>query len=217
MFTGIVQECVAVAKVVSKPGLTSFQLPLPGVLSEGLAIGASVAVDGVCLTVTQIEGESAWFDAVDETLQKTTLGALQTGRRVNVERSMKAGTEIGGHLLSGHVSTTATIAAITETENNVVMTFQVDPSWMKYILAKGYVALDGASLTIVDVDPIRGHFTVTLIPETRRVTTFGFRREGDKINVELDAQTQAIVNTVEGFLESRLESMIQAAINGKRA
>lgn len=207
MFTGIVQACVEVASVDRRPGLVTFAIPLPERASRDLRVGASIAVDGVCLTVTSIAGERAearvTFDAMEETLRRTTIGEIAAGRRVNVERSAALGDEIGGHLVSGHVTGTAEIAEVTTPENNHVVTFRVPPAWMKYILPKGFVALDGASLTIVDVDRAAGTFTVWLIPETLRMTTFGWKRVGDRVNLEIDARTQAIVDTVEQVLAAR--------------
>lgn len=213
MFTGIVQACLPVTSIETKPGLTTLGLPMLPVLGDDLQMGASVAVDGVCLTVCRMEGELAYFDAMVETLQKTSLGQVAEGKKVNVERSMKVGDEIGGHVLSGHVMTTATIVKVDDTENNRAVTFQVDPSWMKYIFPKGFIALDGASLTIVDVDKEQGTFSVYFIPETLRLTVFGFKGVGDKVNVELDAQTQAIVDTVENVLQDSLKGTIQSLLN----
>lgn len=213
MFTGIVQACLSVKSMETKPGLTTLGIPMLPVLGDDLQMGASVAVDGVCLTVCRMEGEMAYFDAMVETLRKTTLGNLEEGKQVNVERSMKAGDEIGGHILSGHVMTTATIVKVEASENNRAVTFKVDPSWMKYIFPKGYVALDGCSLTLVDVDKVEGTFSVYFIPETLRLTVFGAKGVGDTVNVEIDAQTQAIVDTVENVLQDRLKETVQSLLS----
>lgn len=200
MFIGIIQSCVPVVAVQKRPGLLTFEIELPLELSTGLAPGASIAIDGVCLTATTIAGNRITFDAMEETLLKTTIGQLKEGDRVNVERSARFGDEIGGHVLSGHVSGVADMIEVRETENNHVVTFSVPSPFMKYIFSKGFIALDGASLTVVDTDKKNGTFTVAFIPETLRRTTFGWKKKGDRVNVEIDSRTQAIVDTVEAML-----------------
>lgn len=170
---------------------------------QNLVTGASVAIDGVCLTVTAIEGARVRFDAMAETLEKTTIGSLKNGDRVNVERSARMGTEIGGHPMSGHVSTMAEIIRVDESENNKAMTFRVEPLWMRFIFSKGFISLDGASLTVVDADKQAGTFQVWFIPETLRLTRFGTKTVGDRVNVEIDPQTQVIVETTERILNAR--------------
>jgi riboflavin synthase len=203
MFTGIVKGLGEVTEVQVAPGLLSLRIALPAGLGDGLQRGASVAIDGVCLTATEIDGDLVRFDAMQETLSRTTLGTLRVGSRVNVERSFRYGDEVGGHLVSGHVAGTCAIAAVEETPTNRVLTFQADPSWMRYLLPKGFVALDGCSLTVSDVDRTVASFRVWFIPETLKITTFGFKKEGDRVNLEIDSRTQAIVDTVEHYLESR--------------
>lgn len=177
-------------------------LAFPAERITGLQHGASVAVDGACLTVTAIDGPHISFDLMGETLAKTTLGGLKEGDRVNIERSASLGDEIGGHLLSGHITGAAEILAIDQPDNNQVVTFRVPLEWMKYIFPKGFIALDGASLTLVDVDKTAGTFTVWLIPETLRITTFGFKKAGDRVNVEIDSRTQTIVDTVQALMNT---------------
>ncbi|MFH1632063.1 MAG: riboflavin synthase subunit alpha [bacterium] len=204
MFTGIVQALVNVAEVEDRPGLKSFALELPLETVDNLKIGASVAIDGVCATVVKIEDQKVWFDAMEETLQRTTIGQIDIGSQVNIERSARIGDEIGGHLMSGHVIGMTEIAGIDEPDNNRVVTFKVPIDWMRYILNKGFIGLDGCSLTIVDPDTSEGTFKVWLIPETLRATTFGFKQIGDQVNVELDSRTQTIVNTVEEIMKSKI-------------
>ena len=196
MFTGIVKGLFEVSHVQKLPGMVKYSVSLPRSLINGLLIGASVSVDGVCQTVVKIDDEHVWFDAIQETLDRTTLQELKVGAKVNIERSARISDEIGGHLISGHVFGKAKIARIQKWENNQKVTFQCDSSWTKYFFSKGYIAIDGASLTLVDVDPM-GSFSVDLIPETLRITTLGIKKEGDWVNIELDSQTQAIVDTVE--------------------
>ncbi|MCS6901683.1 MAG: riboflavin synthase subunit alpha [Myxococcales bacterium] len=207
MFTGIVKGLGEVTEVQLSPGLLSLRVILPAGLGEGLQRGASVAIDGVCLTAVEIDGDLVRFDAMQETLTKTTLGSLRVGSRVNVERSFCYGDEVGGHLVSGHVTGTCPIITVEETPTNRVLTFQVDPSWMRYLLPKGFVALDGCSLTVSDTNRENATFRVWFIPETLRLTTFGFKKEGDLVNLEIDSRTQAIVDTVERYLESRLSEV----------
>jgi riboflavin synthase len=208
VFTGIAEACVPVASVTRAEGLATFALEFPSQeLVAGLATGASVAVDGVCLTVTRIDGTLVAFDAMAETLGRTTLGSLEAGARVNIERSARFGSEIGGHVVSGHVTGTAEIVRVDTPTNNHVVTFRVPVGWMKYVFSKGFIALDGISLTVVDVHRALGEFTVWFIPETLRRTTFGWKRTGDRVNVEIERQTQAIVDTVEDILPRILQSM----------
>lgn len=151
----------------------------------------------MCQTVVRIDGAHATFDAMQETLRKTTIGAIAGARLVNVERSATTGDEIGGHALAGHVSGTAEIVDVSVHENNRVVTFRVPEAWMNYIFSQGFIALDGASLTIVAVDREQATFRVSFIPETLKRTTFGFKGTGDRVNVEIDSRTQIIVDTVE--------------------
>lgn len=202
MFTGIIQGNGKVISVEQAPGFLHYCVAFPPHLLEGLQIGASVSLDGACQTVVSIDSNKVWFDAIEETLLRTTLSDLAVGRIVNLERAARFGDEIGGHILSGHVFGKAQIVDVEESEYNAIMTVQCPPNWMKYFFEKGYVALDGASLTLVEVDP-KGLFTVHLIPETRRLTTLGFKKEGDLVNLELDAQTQSIVETVERLLKEK--------------
>jgi riboflavin synthase len=207
MFTGIVQGVATVAERRDRPGLVSFTLQFPPGLTAGLAVGASVAVDGCCLTVTATQGDRAEFDVMQQTLALTTLGGLHEGSPVNVERSAHAGVEIGGHVLSGHVDAQVRIAAIRRPENNHQIRFAVPAPWMRYLFAKGFVALNGASLTIADAGREAdgsGWIEVWLIPETLRMTTFAHKAEGDAVHLEIDRQTQVIVDTVERVLAERL-------------
>lgn len=202
MFTGIVQAAVPVRRIVRHANLHTLELDIPTTLREGLAIGASVAVNGCCLTVTELGDDAVAFDAMMETLRVTNLGRLQEGQAVNVERAARFGDEIGGHPLSGHVHDQVVIETIERPDNNCIIRFGADPRWRRFLMPKGYVALNGCSLTLGEVDD-QG-FTVFLIPETLRVTTFGTAQTGDLVNLEIDAQTQAIVETVERVLGERV-------------
>ena len=201
MFSGIVQTTAAVTHVYEKPGMKSFSISLDDEMRCDLIIGASIAIDGICLTVVKMENSDIYFDAVQETLDKTTLKQLAEGDRVNVERSIKVGDEIGGHHVSGHVHGKAEIIHIDKSvDNNFLLTLQIPTGLTKYMFKKGYVALNGASLTIVNVDHQAHAIQVSLIPETLRQTTFKDKQLGDKINIEIEQQTQTIVDTVEQTL-----------------
>ena len=201
MYTGIVQSACTVTHIESQPGLKTLTISMPSALLEGLELGASVGVDGVCLTVTAFDEREARFDVMHETLRVTTLGSLEVGDSVNVERSAKQGVEIGGHLVSGHVDGVAQITAIDEPENNRFVTYRVPPEKMRYIFHKGFIALNGCSLTVAEVDKSASSFKVCFIPETLRLTTHGNKTLGDQVNFEIDRQTQTIVDTVEQFLK----------------
>ena len=206
MFTGIVQGLLPITTMERKSDLLSFAIQFPEPLMDGLATGASVAIDGVCLTVSAMQNQLVSFDAVPETMNLTTIGALQQGSLVNVERSAKQGVEVGGHIVSGHVFDVAEITAVASTPNNREMTFQGAERWMKYVFLKGFLALNGASLTVSQVDKERHQFGVSLIPEPLQRTNFGTLSVGDRVNVEIDNQTQIIVDTVTNVLADKLAS-----------
>ena len=211
MFTGIVQGVAEIAELSEKPGLRSFTLRFPERFAQDLEIGASVSCDGVCLTVTQLRGDSAAdFDVMLQSLKLTTLGGFSQGGRLNVERAAKDGAEIGGHPLSGHVDFRAQIAEIRRPENNVVLRVAVPAQWMKYIFAKGYIAINGASLTVAEANKAENWFEVWLIPETLRMTTFADKDVGDELNIEIERQTQVIVDTVRAAVEERLGPLMPA-------
>jgi len=196
MFTGIVQAFVPVVSATLESGVLRLGVKL-GNLTGGLQVGASVAVNGVCLTVTGFSPDLAHFDVIEETRRLTNIGKVSVGHLVNVERSFHAGDEIGGHLVSGHVSGTVEVVEISQAEGVRNITFIAEPRLMKYLLHKGFVALDGASLTIAFVDYATNRFGICLIPETIERTTLGRVVVGDAVNVEPDSQTQTIVDTVE--------------------
>ncbi|UQA51348.1 MULTISPECIES: riboflavin synthase [Vibrio] len=201
MFTGIVQGTAKVVQIEKKERFQTHVIELGGSLSEGLEIGASVAHNGCCLTVTKIEGTHISFDLMQATLALTNLGELIEGDSVNIERAAKFGDEIGGHSMSGHISLMGEIVDVIDTPNNRTIWFTLPQESMKYVLAKGYIGLDGCSLTIGEVEENR--FSVHLIPETLQRTLFGARQVGEKINIEFDPQTQAIVDTVERVLAAK--------------
>lgn len=201
MFTGIVQGTAEIVDIIQKDQFQTHVIRLPQALRTGLEIGASVAHNGCCLTVTDIEGDRVAFDLMQETLKVTNLGLVTVGDQVNIERAAKFGDEIGGHSMSGHVNFTTDISEVITTPNNCTFWFNLPQSYHKYVLRKGYIGIDGCSLTIGEVT--ESQFCVHLIPETRNRTLFGQRQAGDWVNIEIDPQTQAIVDTVERVLADR--------------
>lgn len=216
MFTGIVQGVATVVAIADRPGLRTLRLAFPSGFLAGIEMGASVAVDGVCLTVTAFgpsagpaAAAAAWadFDVMQQTLSLTTLGGLQEGSCVNVERAAREGAEVGGHVLSGHVDFCATVQQIRRPDNNCVLRFAVPAPWMRYVFAKGYIAVNGASLTVAEAGRLAGGagwFEVWLIPETLRMTTFANKAEGDAVHIEIERATQVMVDTVRQAVDERL-------------
>jgi riboflavin synthase len=202
MYSGITRGLFPVVALERRAGVTRFTVDVSPELARDVTLGASVGIDGVCLTVVAFEGTRLTFESIAETLSRTTLGALEVARRVSVERSVKVGDELGGHDVFGHVIGTGTVVSRGTVGEQLDLTIEVPSDWMKYILKKGFVALDGSSLTVGDVQP-SGRFDVHLIPETLRLTNFASKQVGDRVNVELDARTVAIVETVERVLAER--------------
>ena len=147
---------------------------------------------------------------MQQSLGLTTLGGLSPGSRVNVERAARDGAEIGGHPLSGHVDVTGRILEVREPDNNRVLRVEVPASHRRYVFAKGYIAINGASLTVAEVDRRAGWFEVWLIPETLRMTTFGAKAQGQAVNIEIERSTQVVVDTVREALDERLGPLMPA-------
>lgn len=188
MFTGIISD---VGEVVSRAGGV-FTIR-SGYAAEGIALGASIAHDGCCLTVTDVRpdgtGSRYTLDVSNETLDKTTLGLWQPARRINLERALRAGDELGGHIVSGHVDGTALIVERRTDGDSRRLVFEIAAALAPYIAPKGSVALDGTSLTVNEVADLadgRTRFGVNLIPHTLAVTTWGGREVGDRVNLEID-------------------------------
>jgi riboflavin synthase len=216
MFTGIIQGIATLRAIDDRDGLRSLTLEFPAGFGQDLAIGASVSVDGVCLTVTTlVSSDAATFDVILQSLNVTTLGGLRVGSRVNVERAAKDGAEIGGHPLSGHIDFSTAIASVRTSDNNKVLRVEIPPDFRRYIFAKGYIAINGASLTVSEADRAAGWFEVWLIPETRRMTVFEDKQAGDRLNIEIERSTQVLVDTVReavreslGDLRPALEALL---------
>ena len=199
MYTGIVAGTAPILSVEDEDGVRFFTVDLTG-FDGNLEIGASVALDGVCMTVVAIDSGKVGFEAIDETLNRTTLAERVMGDFLNVERSLRMGDELGGHLLSGHVMCTAEILDRAEVGEGMDLRVSMPDEARSYVLEKGYVAVDGMSLTVGRVE--ESGFDLHIIPETIRVTTIGQKSVGDKVNIEVDSQTQAIVDTLSRSMEA---------------
>ena len=199
MFTGIVQGVGEIVAKTTVNTVTSMTISLPNV--ENLAIGASVSINGVCLTVVSIDSNNVQFDIIDETIDRTNLGDISVGDTVNIERSLKFGDEVGGHILSGHIFDTGIINSKTKKGDQMSLSILAPPSVQKYLTEKGYIAIDGISLTIGEIN--NGCFDLHIIPETMRLTILDSKEVGDIVNIEIDSNTQLIVETIERLLEER--------------
>ena len=200
MFTGIVAGTGTIREMSGKE-VVRIQIDFQSVTTDNLETGASVSIDGTCLTVVEIKSPIISFDVIPETLQKTTLGNKSAGSSVNLERALKMGDELGGHLLSGHILGMGEITERIEGKENLDLRITCPNHIMKFVQEKGYIAIDGISLTIGNVDETS--FSLHLIPETLALTTISDKQVGDKVNIEVDSMTQTIVTTVERILEAR--------------
>lgn len=179
MFTGIVEE---VGRVRGQGG-RGLAIAAEQVL-EGTAVGDSICINGACLTITELGQDWFTVDTVPETLRRTNLGDLAIGDQVNLERALAAGGRMGGHFVQGHVEATAPIASITPDGEATLVRFDAPADVMRYIVEKGFVTVDGVSLTVVSREP--SSFVVTLIPFTRQHTNLGSMTVGDRVNIETD-------------------------------
>ena len=193
MFTGIVAASCEVVSTGQGEEVRSIVVDLSG-YDDDLEIGASVAIDGVCMTVVSSIDGNVQFEAIPETLERTTMGLLKQGSRVNIERSLRMGDELGGHILSGHIMSTARILQRNQKGEGIDLLIEHQADTKPYILEKGYVAVDGMSLTVGEVQS--EGFYLHIIPETLRITTIGAKTEGDLVNIEVDSRTQAVVDTI---------------------
>ncbi len=183
MFTGLVQALAEVVAIVPEgPGV---RLVIDcTALAARTQLGASIAINGCCLTVVEIDGDRLAFQAGSETLSRTNLGELAPGGRVNLEPSLRVGDEMGGHYVSGHIDAVGVVDERADDADWSTFWFRVPPALTRQMASKGSAAVDGVSLTLVDVEPER--FSVALIPHTLAATTLGGRRVGDRVNVETD-------------------------------
>ena len=192
MFTGIVSGKGHIQKIIKSKDYVSLIIKAPKGFSKNLTKGASVSVNGVCLTVKKGKTDILEFDVIEETLQKTNLKDISKSSKVNLERSMTAKTEIGGHLVSGHIHGTGEVLKVVNRQTTKDLQIKIPTSLREYFFYKGYVALNGCSLTIGEV--LKTSFYIHLIPETVSVTTFKDIKKGDLVNIEIE---QATINTVE--------------------
>lgn len=183
MFTGIVEELGEVTAVENLGDSCRFRLRGP-VVTEGAKHGDSIAVNGVCLTVVDFGDGEFSADVMAETLNRSSLGALETGSRVNLERPMAVGDRLGGHIVQGHVDGTGTVLERKPSENWEIVKISLPADLTRYVVEKGSITVDGVSLTVVDAGP--DYFTISLIPTTLALTTLGIKQPGDPVNLEVD-------------------------------
>lgn len=186
MFTGIIEGTGKVEKITQNTkNRSAFQMTVNlGKHVKGLKIGQSVSLNGVCLSATKISKNKCNFQMIDETIKKTNLGNLEEGAQVNIERSLKIGDRMEGHFVLGHVDGVGIIKKIEKKPKEIKIWFELPKNLAKFVVKKGSIAIDGISLTVVDV--IKNKASVCLIPHTMKVTNFQFKKVGDKINIETD-------------------------------
>ena len=206
MFTGIVTEQGEITQISKQKGYLSFRIKTSEKFRKGLIRGASVSVNGACLTFKKRVGGNIEFDVVEETLGLTNLRALKTGSMVNLERSMKASSEIGGHLVSGHIQGVGIVTKIDELSDKVRdIKIKLSKNLMQYVIYKGYIAINGCSLTIGKVT--KNEFSIHLIPETLEITNLSNIKIGDPLNIEIEQTTFTTVETIKKVLiQKRLKT-----------
>ncbi len=219
MFSGITQGLFPVSLLLKREGLFRYAIDLNENLIKDLKVGASVAIDGVCQTVVNIDGLTVSFDAMSETLAATTLGALDIDKKVSVERSLRLGEEIGGHEVAGHVFEQAIIIGRRELTDHVSLSIQCSDGCFAFIKPRGFVAIDGSSLTVAALSKKSKSFEVYIIPETLRVTNFVNKGVGSRVNLEPDMKVVALVEAVQASLADiqtrvdRIEKKLRYVIN----
>lgn len=203
MFSGIVQGTAEITSATQRDDVLTIEVKLGENLIEDLEIGASVSVDGVCLTAVEISETTAKFDIIEETIRCTTLDMARKNTQANIERSLKFGDEIGGHNVSGHVTSVATISEVKQGVNGRTLQLTSEEKEISYLMPKGFVAIDGISLTVGEVNRSTATFDVHLIPETITATTIGEKQVGDQVNLELDSATVAAVEAAKQMLANQ--------------
>jgi riboflavin synthase len=183
MFTGLVEHCLPLTAVLDEPPGKRLVLAVPAYRGE-ITMGESIALNGCCLTVVEINGDVLHFQAGPETLARTNLGQLAAGSRVNIERSLRFGDRLGGHLVTGHIDGLGSVARREDVAEWSTFYFAAPPNLLRQMASKGSIAVDGVSLTLVEVTD--QHFSVQLIPHTLAVTTLGAKKVGDPVNLETD-------------------------------
>jgi len=201
MFTGIVLATGRLVAAVAKGGDLELGIDAAALGPGRLAVGDSVSVEGVCLTVTRLDGAVFYADVSRETLAKTTLGTLKHGARVNLEPSLRAGDPLGGHLVSGHVDAVGTLISAQEDARSWRLQFELPVALMRYVAPKGSICVSGVSLTVNEVGGRR--FDVNIIPHTREATTLGELRAGAMANIEIDTIARYIERLLQPFTDLR--------------
>ncbi|ADD79915.1 riboflavin synthase [Candidatus Riesia pediculicola] len=203
MFTGIVQGVGKVVRVLKKDHFQQYTVKFPkNLLIPKIQVGMSISNNGCCLSVTKTENNEISFDLIRKTLEMTNFGNVQVGDLINLERSIRFGDEIGGHLMSGHIFTIAKIIKISKSKNNLIISLSPKKiESMNYILETGFIGIDGISLTVGKV--LKKSFHINLIPETIRSTNISKRKIDDFVNVEIDPYTQSIVETTKRIMQKK--------------
>ncbi len=196
MFTGLVEGRTDVLALETHDSMARLTLKRPDIAISDADIGMSYAVDGTCLTLVKYDADQMKFDLITSTLDKTRLGTLSVGDVVNWEQSAKIGDRNGGHDLSGHVDCTAKVAAVDPAGESRQITFDLPPALMRYVFAQGFIAVNGASLTVASLDKSAATFSVWIIPETATATNIGLLAPGDTVNIEFDRKTQVVVDSI---------------------
>ncbi|AYN24398.1 riboflavin synthase subunit alpha [Buchnera aphidicola] len=208
MFTGIVNGIAQVVSIDKKKDFHTYTVNFSPILLKNLKIGDSVAHNGCCVTVKCINNMYVLFDIMKITIENTNLGILNIGDYVNIERSLKYGDEMGGHIISGHIMNTAEISKILKLNENYILWCKVkDYSLMKYIFYKGFICIDGISLTISNI--MKNEFCISIIPETLSSTTIGYKKIGQLVNVEIDFYTQIIVDTTKRLIKKNISRLFR--------
>ena len=195
MFGGIVLEIGQVDKALYKEGFLNYSIRVSADFIEGIVLGESIAVNGVCQSVTKIEGNKLYFDAIKETLDVTNLKFLSSGSKVNLEKSLRVDDRVSGHICAGHVACMGKILDKREEEGQTVLNVFCPKPWSQYLISKGFVTLEGVSLTVGKVND--GSFEIYLIPDTLRRTTLSEVTIGDLLNIEIDHMTLAVFHAIE--------------------
>lgn len=195
MFTGIIIELGTVESIIK--GREVSRLYVKTSLSKNASTGDSIAINGVCLTVVDIKDDAVGFDLSQETMRITNLEELVPGSRVNIEPAMRAGSSFGGHMVTGHVDCTGSIKTRQQRGDLLYFEISAPREFMKYLVPKGSVAVDGISLTVVDL--FKDYFTLLIIPHTARITTLGFKGPGERVNLEADIIGKYVIKYLEAL------------------
>ena len=201
MFSGIVQTVGKIESIKDKNHIKTIRIETHGDYLEDIAIGQSVSVDGVCLSLVKKNNEYCEFEAVEETINRTTLGSYKQGTKVNLEKSLKFGDTVGGHFVSGHIHTRGRIVEVELIGESKNILVEIEEKWIKYLIEKGYISVNGASITIGKVS--KNTFYVHLIPESLKTTNLDELIYANYVNLEFDQTTIAIVDTTERLINQK--------------